>query len=90
MVCSERPPQSWCHSFRVEEHHACRVLKPLSIGLFPEQVLPEAPAELVSELSRRYILLFETITGQRFQPAPVGEDPAARMERNVTAALAEL
>jgi phosphoribosylaminoimidazole-succinocarboxamide synthase len=30
--------------------------------------LPEAPAELVAELSRRYVLLYETITGEKFEP----------------------
>ena len=54
------------------------------------QVLPEAPPELVSELSRSYILLYETITGRTFQPADTEEDPAVRMERNVRAALADL
>jgi hypothetical protein len=53
-------------------------------------VLPEAPAELRSELSRRYALLFEMITGQPFAPAPLDEEPAARMRRNVAAALEKL
>lgn len=56
----------------------------------PWQVLPEAPAELRSELSRRYVLLYEKITGQAFQPAPLEEEPAARMRRNVAAALEAL
>ena len=30
--------------------------------------LPEAPASLIIELSRRYISLFETITGETFVP----------------------
>ena len=51
------------------------------------QVLPDAPADLISELSRRYILLYETITGQTFQPAPTDQSPAERMQRNVTRAL---
>jgi len=54
------------------------------------QVLPEAPADLISELSRRYILLYETITGQTFQPAPLDESPAERMQRNVARALQSL
>ncbi len=58
--------------------------------VLPRQVLPEAPAELRSELSRRYVLLFEKITGQAFQPAPLEEEPAARMRRNVAAALEAL
>ena len=31
------------------------------------QVLPTAPKELVCELSKRYVYLFEKITGQQFQ-----------------------
>nr|CCA27066.1 phosphoribosylaminoimidazolesuccinocarboxamide synthase putative [Albugo laibachii Nc14] len=31
------------------------------------ETLPEAPSELVTELSSRYILLFELITGQKFE-----------------------
>ena len=54
------------------------------------QVLPEAPADLISELSRRYILLYETITGQTFQPALLDESPAERMQRNVARALQSL
>ncbi|MFQ6605375.1 MAG: phosphoribosylaminoimidazolesuccinocarboxamide synthase [Fidelibacterota bacterium] len=33
---------------------------------YHDEVLPEAPEELVIELSRRYIYLYETITGQKF------------------------
>jgi phosphoribosylaminoimidazole-succinocarboxamide synthase len=54
------------------------------------QVLPEAPAELRAELSRRYVLLYEKITGQQFQPAPLAEEPGQRMRRNVAAALEQL
>ena len=54
------------------------------------QVLPEAPSELVAELSRRYILLYEMITGQVFRPAPYDESPAVRMERAVARSLARL
>ncbi|KAI3438443.1 hypothetical protein D9Q98_000873 [Chlorella vulgaris] len=57
---------------------------------YKDEVLPEAPAELRAELSRRYVLLYEKITGQQFQPAPLGEDPAQRMRKNVAAALQEL
>jgi hypothetical protein len=34
---------------------------------YNDQVLPEAPAELVNELSRRYIMIFEVLTGETFQ-----------------------
>ena len=33
---------------------------------YNDQTLPEAPEELVVELSNRYIYLFETITGNDF------------------------
>jgi phosphoribosylaminoimidazole-succinocarboxamide synthase len=33
---------------------------------YKDAVLPEAPPELVNELSRRYIMLYELITGQDF------------------------
>lgn len=46
-----------------------------------EQVLPEAPRELVEELSRRYVHLYERITGLDFVPPPAGEPVAARIER---------
>lgn len=57
---------------------------------YNDPVLPQAPAELRSELSRRYVLLYEKITGQAFQPASLDEEPAARMRRNVAAALEAL
>lgn len=34
---------------------------------YHDAVLPEAPAEMVAELSRRYIEIYETITGQNFE-----------------------
>ncbi len=34
---------------------------------YHDETLPEAPEELVIELSRRYVYLFETITGQKFK-----------------------
>jgi len=44
-------------------------------------VLPPAPKELVEELSRRYIRMYEQITGRAFVP---GEEPiAARIARNL-------
>jgi hypothetical protein len=52
----------------------------------------EAPAELVSELSRRYIRLYETITGTEFVPGVSSffESPAERIRKNVTNALDQL
>jgi phosphoribosylaminoimidazole-succinocarboxamide synthase len=48
---------------------------------YKDAVLPEAPSELVEELSRRYIQMYEQLTGQTFSP---GETPIeARIERNL-------
>ena len=48
---------------------------------YKDKVLPEAPEELVIELSRRYIKLFEMITGRKFK-AKVG-DVSRRIEENL-------
>ncbi|TSC63394.1 MAG: phosphoribosylaminoimidazole-succinocarboxamide synthase [Parcubacteria group bacterium Athens0416_74] len=48
---------------------------------YKDAVLPEAPSELVAELSARYIRMYEQITGQAFEP---GEEPiVARIEKNL-------
>lgn len=48
---------------------------------YKDEVLPEAPAELVEELSRRYIRMYEQITEQAFE---AGEEPILpRIERNL-------
>lgn len=48
---------------------------------YKDATLPEAPAELVEELSRRYIQMYEQLTGSGFVK---GETPIeARIERNV-------
>ena len=48
---------------------------------YGDAILPEAPAELVQELSRRYIKMYEQITGEKFVP---GETPILqRIERNL-------
>jgi phosphoribosylaminoimidazole-succinocarboxamide synthase len=48
---------------------------------YKDATLPDAPEELVAELSRRYIQMYEQITGKKFAP---GEQPIApRIERNV-------
>ncbi len=44
---------------------------------YEDEVLPEAPADLVAELSSRYITLFEMITGEEF--VPVEGDPAKNL-----------
>ena len=48
---------------------------------YKDEVLPEAPKELVEELSRRYIQTYEQITGGKFQPADVPIIP--RIKRNL-------
>jgi len=50
---------------------------------YKDEVLPEAPSELVEELSRRYIRMYEQITGEGFEP---GETPIEeRIEKNLRA-----
>ncbi|MDO8576136.1 MAG: phosphoribosylaminoimidazolesuccinocarboxamide synthase [bacterium] len=43
--------------------------------------LPDAPAELVEELSRRYIQMYEQVTGEKFVPGEIPVTP--RIERNL-------
>ena len=44
-------------------------------------MLPPAPPELVEEMSRRYIQMYEQITGEKFI---AGEEPIIpRMEQNL-------
>ncbi|KAK3279144.1 hypothetical protein CYMTET_12957 [Cymbomonas tetramitiformis] len=57
---------------------------------YNDEVLPEAPAELVAELSRRYIRLYETITGEPFKPSPPEDNTPESVSKLVTAALADL
>lgn len=57
---------------------------------YEDKVLPDAPGELVCELAWRYIFLFETITGSKFD-IPMSEEPVHdRISRNVSQALASL
>lgn len=49
--------------------------------------LPAAPKELVAELARRYILLYETITGEAFAPPEGAPPPGERIRAAVLAAL---
>ena len=49
---------------------------------YNDEVLPEAPDDLVVELSFRYIRLYEMITGRIFEPAP-GDDPLQRLRENL-------
>ncbi|MFA6050191.1 MAG: phosphoribosylaminoimidazolesuccinocarboxamide synthase [Candidatus Paceibacterota bacterium] len=51
---------------------------------YKDEVLPEAPADMVAELSRRYIAIYEKITGEKFNvdlSTPIEE----RIEKNLAA-----
>ncbi len=48
---------------------------------YKDAILPEAPPEMVEEMSRRYIKMYEQIPGRKFAP---GEQPIEpRIERNL-------
>ncbi|MES2014320.1 MAG: phosphoribosylaminoimidazolesuccinocarboxamide synthase [Patescibacteria group bacterium] len=49
---------------------------------YKDATLPEAPAEMVAELSRRYIEIYETLTGQKFA-VDESVSPLERMEKNL-------
>jgi len=49
---------------------------------YKEEVLPEAPADMIAELSRRYIQIYEQITGNKFK-TDLGENILARIESNL-------
>ncbi|MEK6942649.1 MAG: phosphoribosylaminoimidazolesuccinocarboxamide synthase [Nanoarchaeota archaeon] len=48
---------------------------------YKDKVLPEAPEELVIELSKRYMMLFEMITGKIFETK--NEDVSERIKNNL-------
>ena len=50
---------------------------------YEDEVLPPAPDDLVVELSRRHIYLYEKITGRTFEFPEVGQSVGARLERNL-------
>ena len=50
----------------------------------PGQQMPEMTDEYAESVSERYIELYEHITGEPFDKAAGGEDPADRIERNVS------
>ena len=54
---------------------------------YKDETLPEAPAELVCELAARYVYLYETITGQKFDWPDAREPVHDRMEKNVATYL---
>lgn len=47
------------------------------------QDLPQIPQELIDQTSSVYVRAYETITGQAFDYPPAGEDPQARIRRNL-------
>lgn len=49
---------------------------------YKDAVIPEAPAEMVAELSRRYIEIYEQLTGLKFS-VDGSIPPLARMEKNL-------
>ncbi|XP_051125405.1 phosphoribosylaminoimidazole-succinocarboxamide synthase, chloroplastic [Andrographis paniculata] len=57
---------------------------------YQDKVLPDPPEELVSELAWRYILLYETITNEKFIPPSTKEPVHDRISRNVSSALKSL
>ena len=52
-----------------------RLLFTANCDPYNDEVLPEAPKDLVCELSRRYIMLYEMITGEKFEFKHAGEEP---------------
>lgn len=56
----------------------------------PGQTVPEMTPEYCEEVSRRYIELFEHITGEKFVPGSDAEPLDKRIYNNVTACLAKL
>jgi phosphoribosylaminoimidazole-succinocarboxamide synthase len=52
------------------------------------QTVPDMSDEWIDQISRRYIELYETMTGQSFRPAD-DSDPAGRIERAINHALTQ-
>ena len=50
---------------------------------YNDEILPEAPEELVTELSSRYIYLYETITGGVFPFPETGKPVSERINENL-------
>ncbi|TXG52713.1 hypothetical protein EZV62_021882 [Acer yangbiense] len=57
---------------------------------YEDEVLPDAPEELICELSWRYIFLYETITKSRFDVLSTKEPVHDRISRNILSALSAL
>jgi len=54
---------------------------------YNDEILPEAPKELVTELSSRYIYLYETITGGVFPFPDAGKSVSDRINENLKEVL---
>lgn len=50
---------------------------------YKDEVLPDAPSEMVTELSSRYIQIYEGITGRKFEPVSEDENIIERIENNL-------
>lgn len=50
---------------------------------YKDKDMPKAPSDLIVELSRRYIRLYETITGQTFQFPDPNINPSERIKKNI-------
>jgi len=50
---------------------------------YNDEVLPEAPTDLIVELSNRYIYLYETITGEKFEFPEAGKAVHGRLVTNL-------
>ncbi|KAG5052591.1 hypothetical protein JHK85_005138 [Glycine max] len=57
---------------------------------YEDEVLPDAPEDLVCELAWRYIFLYETITKSKFEVPSTEEPIHDRITRNVASALSSL
>ncbi|CAK8537565.1 unnamed protein product [Lathyrus sativus] len=57
---------------------------------YEDEVLPDAPEDLVCELAWRYIFLYETITKSKFEVQSTEEPIHDRISRNVASALSSL
>ncbi|KAK7275813.1 hypothetical protein RIF29_16937 [Crotalaria pallida] len=57
---------------------------------YKDEVLPDAPEDLVCELAWRYIFLYETITKSKFEVLSTEEPIHDRISRNVASALSSL
>ena len=54
---------------------------------YKDEVLPEAPADLVAELSSRYVKLYEMITGEMFEVPASSSDVNERMRNALKGVL---